>query len=235
MKRPIPFFLLLAVLFPLLAWAQSPGSVADGQSHPARGSKSLTEDTYQSGQSSHDSGVSTKLPFNFLNGLYMSRCMESSRLGEFDSAIEACSKAIELDPGNIFAHRLRGLAYEKKGDSRKAAQDCEAAERLGDRECRSWLKQAAHTENEKKGGALTLLCRVSFAGGAPGDYSLVVNLTSGTVNGWKASINDNVIQWKQKDAWFRVDRYTGVFDGANMNDSGTYSGRCTKTTEKRQF
>jgi tetratricopeptide (TPR) repeat protein len=161
--------------------------------------------------------------------------MESSRLEEFDSAIEACSKAIELDPGNIFAHRLRGLAYEKTGDPRKAVQDCEAAERLGDRECRSWLKQAARKGKEKEGGTLTLLCRVSFAGGPPGDYSLVVNLTSGTVNGWKASINDNVIQWKQKGAWFRVDRYTGAFDGGNTEDDGAYSGKCAKTTEKRQF
>jgi hypothetical protein len=239
MRRAILFFFLFAVLFSTCTYAepaQDTGGVSGGL---ARHSESPAVERYQLAQAGRGDEVSSKLPFNFLNGIYMSRCMESARSGDFGPAIEACSKAIELDPGNLFAHRLRGLAHAKSGDSRKAAQDCEAAEKLGDRECRSWLKQAMQEESDKK--TLRLLCRVSFANGPARDYPVTVDLAAGTVNGWKAKITEDTIYWtqgntkKREEVWFRIDRYTGTFQGANTDDRAPYAGKCAKVADKKQF
>jgi hypothetical protein len=100
------------------------------------------------------------------------------------------------------------------------------------------LKQAARRENEKE-NTLRLLCRVVFNDGAPQDYSITIDLTSSIVNGWKAKITDDTIYWTQGDtpthegAWFRIDRYTGVFRGANTDGQATYAGRCVKAEEKQ--
>jgi len=55
-------------------------------------------------------------------------------MGQYDKAIAACSDAIRLNPKNAEAYFWRGLAYEKKDDKAKAAEDFEQAKRLGYKE-----------------------------------------------------------------------------------------------------
>ena len=45
--------------------------------------------------------------------------------GQYETAIEDCTEAIELDPDNVSAYLCRGLAYEKLGQSDQAIEDYE--------------------------------------------------------------------------------------------------------------
>ena len=47
-----------------------------------------------------------------------------------DRAISDCTKAIRFDPKNFTAHRVRGQAFEKKGDQPRAEADAAEAVRL---------------------------------------------------------------------------------------------------------
>jgi len=261
MRRAILFFFLFQVLFAVHAYAESKeylGDVIDSSSQhnfleatkkPAAiidknrqnatatslktGDDQRAIDDYSSTnvQADHDNAVSNQLPFNFANGVYMSRCIESVRRNDFNSTIEACSKAIELDPGNWYAYRLRSLAYAKLGNPRQAIQDCEAAAKLGDKECQDWLKQAVQREKQLE-NTLRLLCRLFFRYDPPLDLSITVDLASGTVNGHQAKITDDAIYWTDTGTWFQINRYTGAFICGETGVNAV-TGRCVKAEEKQ--
>ena len=50
--------------------------------------------------------------------------------GESDRAIQDCTKSIELDPKNVDAYVIRGLAYAKKGEKAKAIANYREALKL---------------------------------------------------------------------------------------------------------
>jgi len=54
-------------------------------------------------------------------------------LGEFDNALAAFTRFVELSPQNAEAYRSRGMAYLKKGLMSKAAEDFSKACSLGNR------------------------------------------------------------------------------------------------------
>jgi hypothetical protein len=251
MRKVVLFFFLFAIVIPIDAYAEFRESAANVPCSPFRLVKNL-----QLAQADRDPPVSNKLPFNLANGLYMSRCIESARIGDMASTIRDCSKAIESDPDNALAYRLRSLAYADAGNTRQAIRDCREGANMSEKECLDWFKQNAEAGRKEQEAAqreqdiarkkkedergFRLLCKVVFDKGAPTDYSMIVDLTVGTVNGWRARIGDDTIYWTQRDsrgredAWFRIDRYTGVFVGANIGDPATYSGRCVKA-EAKQF
>lgn len=58
---------------------------------------------------------------------YFYRGIAYHYLGEYEKAIEDCSKAIEMDPEDISAYRARGEAYAKLGQQYAAEADfCKA-------------------------------------------------------------------------------------------------------------
>jgi hypothetical protein len=60
--------------------------------------------------------------------------------GQFGEAITLFDIAIEADPKDYLAYRLRGNAYDNLGDGRKAVEDWKVAARLGDRLIQSYLR-----------------------------------------------------------------------------------------------
>ncbi len=51
--------------------------------------------------------------------------------GDLDNAVADFTEAIRLQPKNPAAFALRSLAYGKKGDQAKAAEDLAQAKKLG--------------------------------------------------------------------------------------------------------
>jgi len=64
-------------------------------------------------------------------GIYNARGIILSRVQEWDKAIEAFQRAVELAPGSAEAHYNLGLAYYGAGDYQKSAASAREAYRLG--------------------------------------------------------------------------------------------------------
>lgn len=62
------------------------------------------------------------------------------RSGNYNDAIGAYCKAIELDPVNAAAYYSRGMAYEALGNDKKAVDDLKAASRLNLKEAQDFLR-----------------------------------------------------------------------------------------------
>jgi tetratricopeptide (TPR) repeat protein len=54
---------------------------------------------------------------------YNNRAIAYFDKGEYEKAIEDCTRAIQLTPNHYLAYFNRGCAYSKKGDYAKAASD----------------------------------------------------------------------------------------------------------------
>ena len=59
---------------------------------------------------------------------------------DFQRAITVFSKAIQSNPQNYLAYRLRGNAYDNLGDRQNAIKDWKVAARIGDKIIQSYLK-----------------------------------------------------------------------------------------------
>jgi len=269
MRRVILFFFLFHILFAVHLYAQSkddrvdaadsgaqhnflgredkPGGVADEESidftgalsHPAQRNIAYQAAGNQPAKGRRDEAGDDEIPFTLVNGVQVSLCLDAARKNDFDSTISACSQAIELDQGNWLAFRLKSFAYLKMGNLGQAKIDCEAAAKLGDKECQEWVRRVEREQEEEK--TLKLLCRVVFNNGPPEDYPVRIDLASGTVNGrWSARITEDMVSWTvgasptHNDAWFQLDRYTGVLLGRNTTkDQSVYHGKCVRVDEKQ--
>jgi tetratricopeptide (TPR) repeat protein len=58
---------------------------------------------------------------------YNNRGADYNIKGQYDLAIQDCSKAIEIDPEFAMAYQNRGLAYKAKGQSELAHKDFDKA------------------------------------------------------------------------------------------------------------
>ena len=264
MRRTVLFLFLFHVLFAVHVYAQSKQDSGDAAnsgwqhnflgteekagggtdeksidpdgvlSHPAQHNIAHPAAGSQPAKGGRGEAGNDEIPFAFVNGVQVSLCLDAARSNDFNSTIKACSQAIELDPGNWLAYRLRSFAYLKMGNPGQAKIDCEAAAKLGDRECQEWVRQVAREQEEKR--TLKLLCRIIFNNDPPKDYPVRVDLVFGTVNGWKARITEDMIYWTTQNvpAWFELDRYTGILRGRNTTqDQSVYEGKCIKVDEKQ--
>jgi len=55
--------------------------------------------------------------------VYVKRGAAYIQKGEYEKAIEDCTKAVELNPAHANAYINRGIAYDKKGDHDLAIKD----------------------------------------------------------------------------------------------------------------
>jgi tetratricopeptide (TPR) repeat protein/curved DNA-binding protein CbpA len=65
--------------------------------------------------------------------VYLARCGQHIRRGNFDAAIADCDEAIRLEPGKAQAYGQRGRAWAGKGDAERARADYESAIRIDPR------------------------------------------------------------------------------------------------------
>jgi Tfp pilus assembly protein PilF len=62
---------------------------------------------------------------------YRDRATAYLELGQIDSAIRDCTRAIELDPDYATAYQIRAIAHRARGDLDKMRADVERYRQLG--------------------------------------------------------------------------------------------------------
>lgn len=70
----------------------------------------------------------------------VNKCIGLAHEGKYRQAVEACFRAIELDPKLVPAYINRGVAYGSLGEDQKATADLKTAARSGDKKAQDFLK-----------------------------------------------------------------------------------------------
>lgn len=124
--KKVQIALALIVLAMIQASAQA---MNDGVAELVQGNKLALQGNYKEAITAFDQAIKTNPR---LAQAYSHRAAALVKLGEYDSALADCTKAIRLDRKNVRALVLRGLIYKQLGKRKKELKDMRAAKKLLD-------------------------------------------------------------------------------------------------------